>query len=186
MKTRNALLFLSCLMSTGAAHAEMFLYVDAQGVTHVSNMPFDETVQQAVLAQDRPGSKERYAPIVSEAARENELDPALLHAVIMAESGYNPQALSRKGAQGMMQLLPETAKKYGVTDSYDPSQNIQGGARYLKYLLQLFDQKLELALAAYNAGENAVIRHGRKIPPYRETQEYVPKVLKLHKKFQNL
>lgn len=164
----------------------MFVYVDAQGVTHVSNMPFDENMQQAVAVQNQPGSKEIYAPIVNEAARQNELDPALIHAVITAESGYNPQALSSKGAQGMMQLLPETAKKYGVVNSYDPSQNIQGGAKYLKYLLQLFDQKIDLALAAYNAGENAVIRHGRKIPPYRETQAYVPKVMKLHKKYQNI
>jgi soluble lytic murein transglycosylase-like protein len=118
---------------------------------------------------------------VQEAARTYELEPALLHAVISVESGYNPKAKSRKGASGLMQLMPDTARRYGVADIFDPAQNVRAGARYLRDLLRMFNNDMKLALAAYNAGENAVIRHGR-IPPYQETVAYVPKVLAFYKK----
>jgi soluble lytic murein transglycosylase-like protein len=106
--------------------------------------------------------------------------------VITAESGYNAAAVSRAGAQGLMQLMPQTAKRYEVADSFDPEQNIRGGARYLRDLLDLFGNDLELAIAAYNAGENAVLRHGRKVPPYRETLAYVPKVIGLYDKYRGM
>lgn len=108
------------------------------------------------------------------------LPPELLHAVIRAESAYNPNAVSPAGAIGLMQLIPATAKRYNVGDIWDPVENLRGGAAYLRYLLDLFDQDLSLALAGYNAGENAVIRNGRKIPPYPETQTYVRKVLQYY------
>jgi soluble lytic murein transglycosylase-like protein len=111
------------------------------------------------------------------------VDARLLHAVIAAESAYNPAALSAKGAVGIMQLLPGTARRYGVADAYDARQNIQGGARYLADLLRLFNNDTTLALAAYNAGEQAVLRHGGKVPPYRETVAYVPRVLGLYRHF---
>jgi soluble lytic murein transglycosylase-like protein len=123
----------------------------------------------------------RYTPVIEAAARKNGLDPLLLHAVIRAESGYNAQALSGKGASGLMQLLPATAKRYGVTDLFDPRQNIEAGAKYLKDLLELFENNLELALAGYNAGEGSVIRAGKKVPNYRETLAYVPKVLEFYR-----
>jgi soluble lytic murein transglycosylase-like protein len=124
-----------------------------------------------------------YAPLVEEVARETQLDPGLLHAVIATESAYNPAARSPKGAQGLMQLMPATARRYGVANAYDPRHNILGGARYLSDLLVLFDQDVQLALAAYNAGAQAVLRHGRRIPPYRETSAYVPRVLDYYRAF---
>jgi hypothetical protein len=124
-----------------------------------------------------------YAPLVEVAARETRIDPGLLHAVIATESAYNPAARSPKGAQGLMQLMPATARRYGVVNAYEPRHNILGGARYLADLLAMFDQDVRLALAAYNAGEQAVLRHGRRIPPYRETSAYVPRVLDYYKAF---
>jgi len=111
------------------------------------------------------------------------VDHNLVHAVISAESGYNPTAVSRKGASGMMQLMPDTAKRYGVPNVLNPVDNIYGGVRYLKDLLAMFKGDVRLALAGYNAGENAVIRAGNRIPPYPETEQYVPKVLDFYKKF---
>lgn len=124
----------------------------------------------------------RYREIVASVAENTAIDPRLLHAMIAVESGYNPKALSPKGAVGLMQLMPATARRYGVADIHDPQQNIQGGARYLGDLLRLFNNNMRLAIAAYNAGENAVIRHGFTIPPYQETRAYVPKVLALYEK----
>ena len=123
-----------------------------------------------------------YKDEVKVAALDSGVETALLHAVIMTESNYNARAVSPKGARGLMQLMPFTAKRFGVNNAYDPSQNIQGGARYLSYLLKLFKNDFNLAVAAYNAGENAVIEHGNKIPPYRETVHYVSKVMGLYKK----
>ena len=107
----------------------------------------------------------------------------LLHAVITVESAYNAHAVSRAGAQGLMQLMPATAERFGVKDPFNPKQNINGGSRYLSYLMELFNGDFRLALAAYNAGENAVKRHGNRIPPYKETQNYVRKVMKYYKKY---
>lgn len=123
-----------------------------------------------------------YKNEVKLAALNSGIETALLHAVIMTESNYNVRAISPKGARGLMQLMPATAKRFGVKNSDDPKQNIQGGARYLSYLLKLFKNDFMLALAAYNAGENAVIEHGNKIPPYRETVHYVKKVMGIYNK----
>lgn len=119
----------------------------------------------------------RYQHLIDSAARRHGLRPELLHAVIRAESAYKADALSHAGACGLMQLMPGTAKRFRVRDIWDPAANIEGGATYLRLLLDMFDQDLRLALAAYNAGENAVKRYGNQIPPYRETQGYVRKVL---------
>lgn len=123
-------------------------------------------------------AKLRFAALIEEAARNADLDPALVHAVIAVESGYNPEARSVKGAVGLMQVMPETAARYGVADpAISPAENLRAGTRYLSYLMAFFDNQIELVLAAYNAGEYAVLRHGFRIPPYRETQSYVPAVL---------
>jgi len=128
-------------------------------------------------------SRSRYASEIQAAATANNIDAALIRAVITAESGYNPHAVSRTGAVGLMQLMPETASRYNVTDSRDPEQNIHGGAQYLRDLLQMFNYDLHLAIAAYNAGEQAVMKYGNRIPPYRETMAYVPKVMKFYERY---
>jgi hypothetical protein len=122
-------------------------------------------------------NRARYAPIIARVAQREGLDVQLLHAVILAESAYDPNAVSVAGATGLMQLMPGTARRYGVIDSTDPEANVKGGAKYLKDLLDLFDNNMELVLAAYNAGEGAVAQYGNRIPPYPETQQYVRKVL---------
>ena len=115
--------------------------------------------------------------MVSAAATEQQLDPALLHAIIHVESRHNPAAVSPKGAIGLMQVLPETARRMGVDSVRTPAGNINAGARYMRFLLDIFGKDVRLALAAYNAGENAVIRHGNRVPPYPETLAYVPAVI---------
>jgi soluble lytic murein transglycosylase-like protein len=119
-----------------------------------------------------------FAKLIEGAAREASLDPALVHAVIAVESAYNPAARSPKGALGLMQVLPATALRYGIHNAaHSPAANLRAGTRYLSDLMALFDDRLELVLAAYNAGEGAVLRYGERIPPFRETQQYVPAVL---------
>lgn len=114
--------------------------------------------------------------LVNSAAERNGIDRRLILAVMKQESSFNPRAISYKGARGLMQLMPATAYRFGVKDIFDPAQNIEGGARYLRFLLDTFNGNVELALAGYNAGENAVIKYGSRIPPYRETQDYVRKI----------
>ncbi len=121
--------------------------------------------------------RSQYALLIEQAAFRHGLDPALLHAVIQAESSYNPVAVSHKGAMGLMQLMPGTASRYGVRDPYDPEDNISGGARYLRDLLGMFRSDVRLAVAAYNAGERNVMKYGYQIPPFEETRNYVSKVL---------
>ncbi|MBZ0104726.1 MAG: lytic transglycosylase domain-containing protein [Sulfuricella denitrificans] len=187
-----------------SAKADIYHYTDAKGIVHFSNVPDNRQYRLIIAtqsgesrqtvaasasrapAQVSRAGKARFSSLVEDAARTHQVDPALLHAVITAESGYNPAAVSRKGAIGLMQLMPETAQRYGVENSYDPAQNINGGTRYLSDLLQMFNNNIELAVAAYNAGENAVIRHGYSIPPYRETLAYVPRVLNLQKRYRSV
>jgi soluble lytic murein transglycosylase-like protein len=114
--------------------------------------------------------------IVEAAARKHDVDPLLVHSVISTESNYNPYAVSPKGAQGLMQLMPATARRFGVRNTFDVKENIEGGVRYLKYLGSLFPNDPRLAIAAYNAGEGAVWKYGNNIPPYRETEQYVYRV----------
>src|SRR5512143_4200942 len=131
-----------------------------------------------------PLTRQRLMPAIQQVAVTYQLEPALLHAVISAESGYNPQARSPKGARGLMQLMPATARRFGVSDPDDPTANLQGGARYLRWLLDLFTD-LRLALAAYNAGEGAVQRYGNTLPPYPETRTYVRRVLEFYRVYQH-
>jgi len=114
------------------------------------------------------------------AARKAGIDPALVHAVIRVESAYNAQAVSSKGAVGLMQVIPGTGRRYGVEDLLNPRANLSAGTQYLSHLMRIFEGDVRLVLAAYNAGENAVLRHGRSIPPYRETRGYVPRVMGIY------
>jgi soluble lytic murein transglycosylase-like protein len=177
------------------ARADIFMFTDAGGAQHFTNIPGDARYQlvltesgtpaqapATILATGRDAGRERYALPVAHAAADTGLPEGVLHAVIKAESNYNADAVSHKGAVGLMQLMPETARRFGVLDARDPSANVLGGARYLKTLLAMFDADLALALAAYNAGPAAVLRSGRAVPPFAETQRYVPRVLELYRR----
>jgi soluble lytic murein transglycosylase-like protein len=185
------------------ANADIFRYVDESGKVHFTNVPTDSRYKLYIATEKTPGvvaetlsarsyrpmpsaDRKRYHAHILAAARAYGLEPALIHAVISAESGYNNLARSPRGARGLMQLMPDTARRYGVTNPLDPEQNIHGGAAYLKDLLVLFGDDLQLALAAYNAGEGAVMTHGYRIPPYRETIQYVPKVMAYYKRYRNV
>ena len=177
----------------GAVQAGIYTFTDASGVMHFTNVPstprYADMKRVAYLPEPsvprtRPVDPKRFSPLVEKAAREHQIDQALLHAVITVESGYDPQVVSRKGAVGLMQLMPQTARRYGVRNMYDPAQNIQGGARYLHDLMGKFNNDLPLVLAAYNAGEDAITQNGNRIPPYRETRTYVPRVLGFYRQYQ--
>ena len=181
------------------AASGIFGFVDEDGVEHLSNVPDDKRYRLVLADRFEPARKALRAPrgvfalpygqrpfhdSVMRASSDTGVDAKLLHAVISVESGYNQGAVSPKGATGLMQLLPETARatarrarRYGTVNLLDPGENIRAGARYLRDLLAMFDNNVELALAAYNAGENAVIRYGRHLPPYAETRRYVPLVV---------
>jgi soluble lytic murein transglycosylase-like protein len=166
------------------ARGDIYRYVDADGVIHLTNVPANPRVkydlilrEKRVLFNVKPAEINRYDHLIAKASQKYNVDSALVKAVIKAESNFNHQAVSPKGARGLMQLMPATAASLQVTDSFHPGNNIDGGVRYLRYLLNLFRGDLPLALAAYNAGEAAVARHQYTIPPFRETQTYVRRVL---------
>jgi len=176
-----------------AAHADIYKYVDKHGIVHLSDRPLGPGYRAIVRTWKgwvpktsvmNEQNRRRFTPLIERVARQQRLDKALVHAVIATESAYDPAATSRSGAVGLMQLMPATARRYGVGNRRDPRQNVRGGVRYLRDLLLQFDN-LRLALAAYNAGENAVIRYGNRIPPYRETRNYVRKVLTFYRKYRN-
>lgn len=207
---------------SGPVQADIYAFVDGNGIRHLSNVPNDpryklvmrtptyrkESAQTSSFAPSnlygpatwsgqrgyprtagRPKSprvneqnRQRFAADINRIAAQHRLDPALMHAVISAESSYNPWAVSPKGAMGLMQLMPGTAERFGVSNPYDPIANMHGGARYLRWLLDRFNDT-RLAVAAYNAGEGAVQKYGNQIPPYRETQTYVVRVLNFHQQY---
>jgi len=182
----------------GGAQADIYRYTDKEGVTAFTNIPHPDRHYELVLkehvdpvpARSRSpvhridaAQRSRYDNAIRAAALASAVDPALVHAVISAESGYNPYAQSRKGALGLMQLMPDTARRYSVADRMDPVQNIEGGTRYLSDLLRLFNNDLQLVVAAYNAGEKAVVRYGNRIPPFPETAAYVPRVLAFYRRY---
>ena len=171
----------------GAAAADIYKYVDRYGHVHLADRPLGPGYvlihrgkgykrKPEAPKHDYARNKQRFAPLVEKVARHHHMDPHLVHAVVQVESAFDPAAVSRKGAVGLMQLMPGTARRYGVHDRRDPVRNVQGGVRYLRDLLTRFDDVV-LALAAYNAGENAVERYGYRVPPYPETRRYVDKVL---------
>jgi soluble lytic murein transglycosylase-like protein len=168
------------------ADAQIYAWRDANGMLVLSDRSIDAptdvyTVEGAPkYVTTRPAESlvenERYEPLILEHANRQALRPELVRAVIQVESGFNPRALSPKGAMGLMQLMPATARSLGVNNPWDPAQNIRGGTDYLRQLLDEYEGNEELALAAYNAGSGAVAKYGRRIPPYRETRDYVRKV----------
>ncbi len=195
-----ALVLFSILATTAYdARADIYQVVSANGSITLTNIHRTDRKQvrmarekprlakaPSLTAPSRKRSRKapRYALIVAQAAFDYDLPAELLHAVIQTESNYDPSALSPKGAAGLMQLMPDTAKDLGVHDVFDPTANVRGGARYLKRMMNLFGNDLSLALAAYNAGPGAVLAYNRAIPPYPETQRYVPSVLGHYQRLQ--
>jgi membrane-bound lytic murein transglycosylase MltF len=174
------------------ARGDIYRHVDKEGVIHLTNVPTNPHIkydlilkEKRVLFRVKPADINKYDHLITRASEKYSVDSALVKAVIKAESNFNHQAVSRKGARGLMQLMPATATSLQVQDSFHPENNIEGGVRYLRYLLNLFRGNLSLALAAYNAGEAAVARHHYNIPPYRETQIYVQRVLQYLSQYRN-
>jgi hypothetical protein len=159
----------------GERTSGVLIYTAPDGTRRVLNVPAAGSYA-GVVPDGAAERREQLWPTVQDAARSNGLDPNLVDLVIRMESGYNPRAVSPRGARGVMQLMPGTASLYGVSNVFDPFQNIRGGVRYLRDLLQRFNSNVELALAAYNAGPEAVDRHGG-VPPYAETRGYVRSIL---------
>lgn len=163
------------------AGADLYVMIDERGVVNLSDIAQDGRYRPlepaALTPAKRAAPQRKFEAEVDQAARQFGVDPALVHAVISVESAYNPKAVSRRGASGLMQLMRGTAKRYGVADVLDPAQNIRAGTQHLGELLALFGNDLRLALAAYNAGADAVLRYGKKVPPFPETLAYVPKVI---------
>ena len=200
--SRMVLLLTLCGM-TAFARADIYAFTDADGVRHFTNIKprdarykriirsretepgfrFPSTAHPAgvTLARTRPRTT-AYDSLVRQASRAYQMDESLVRAVIHTESDFNPSAVSPKGASGLMQLMPSTASRYGVHDIFDPVENIYAGVHYLHDLKQMFNGNTQLAVAAYNAGENAVLRYGG-IPPYPETIDYVSRVTSLHSRY---
>jgi soluble lytic murein transglycosylase len=175
------LLFVLTTIATPCAQADIYLYVDRNGVLHFTNTPTSS--QYKVYMSETPKyrksvySNASYDDVIAEAAKRNDISSPLLKALIHVESYFNPKAVSKKGALGLMQIMPENLALLDIDDPFDPWENIMGGARYLKSMIERFSGQLHLALAAYNAGPTAVEKYND-IPPYPETQNYVQKVMK--------
>jgi len=184
-------------VGTTTVRADVWKLVDRNGVVNLSDRPMGPGSELLVRGKKRvkkanatgkhttrysKDNEKRYTGLIDGVSRELSLDRNLIHAVVRAESAYDPNAVSRAGAVGLMQLMPETAKLYGVRNARDPAQNVYAGVLHLRKLIQRFND-LALALAAYNAGENAVVDYGYKVPPYPETRNYVRKVLTFYRQY---
>ena len=190
------LLLLGLLLSAEPGSAGIYRYEDENGNIHFTNSPSDPNFKLYIresredVGEDEKGPSNSQISITSgefdslihEFSRKYQVDSALIKAIIRAESGFNPYAISRKGARGLMQLMPQTAQRLNVHNSFNPRDNIEGGVRHFRYLLELFNHDLRLSLAAYNAGENLVLQNGS-IPPYRETIDYIRKVLSFYQTY---
>lgn len=196
----GAALALAVLGHAPTAPAAIYMLKQSNGVIELTDRPKNKSYRLITVGSDWrvtpraqtanaklfTHNRKLYGPLLTKAAYRHGVNEALLYAVVTAESAFDPNAVSRAGAVGLMQLMPGTADRYGVNDRKDPHENVHGGTAYLADLIKLFDNKLNLALAAYNAGENAVIRHGHRIPPYPETRDYVVKVLRYYDEYRKV
>ena len=174
-----------------SVQADIYMYIDNNGVMHFTNVPTSNEHDYKVFIKERTAiskkfhSTDKYDKLISDASRKYDVDSRLLKAMIKAESDFDPQAVSRKGAMGLMQIMPQNFKMLNLDDPFDPWQNIRAGAQYFKKMYERFNGKLALSLAAYNAGPTAVDRY-KSIPPYQETEEYVRRVLRYYRTFKKL
>lgn len=185
---------IAVLSFASASRADFYQYTDDDGVVHLTNVPTSARYKwmmeerHSILSPANPAyrkiSRQKFDEMIHSAASRHGIDPKLVMAIVKAESDFDHKAISKKGATGLMQLMPNTASLMGVKDINDPEENIEGGIRYLSKLLKMFNWQVPLAVAAYNAGENAVLRYGA-IPPYSETRTYVKRVLHYHKVYTN-
>ncbi len=195
MRCAVILVVFLCLFLTSPSIAGIYRYVDENGVIHFTNCPRDPKFKLYIReSKDDVGDdnsspaffhikdSSQFDSLIAEFSRKYQVDFALIKAMIRTESGFNPLAVSKKGAKGLMQLMPETAQRVNVSNIFNPRENIEGGVRHFKHLLSLFNNDLRLSLAAYNAGEN-VVSELRSIPPYRETVDYVKKVLNYYQSY---
>mgnify|MGYP001822523024 FL=1 len=182
---------LTLIAAVSSVYADIFMYIDENGVMHFTNAPTSNEHEYKVYIKEKTAvsksfySTNKYDHFISDAARQTGVDSRLLKAMIKAESDFNPRAVSRKGAMGLMQIMPENFKMLNLDNPFDPLQNIRAGARYFQKMYERFNGKLALSLAAYNAGPTAVDRYKR-IPPYQETEEYVRRVLRYYRTFKQL
>jgi len=180
--------FLGLLASflAGPARADIYVYKDSQGTLHFTNVPGHSGYQPVIREWGSGGgaglAPARFEERIRASSERHGVDPHLVRAVMRAESAFDAQARSHKGAQGLMQLMPETARLHNVSNVYDPDENIDAGVRHLRMLLDRYQGDLQLTLAAYNAGIKAVEKHGG-VPPYPETREYIRRVLEYHQRY---
>lgn len=183
--------FIIVMFFSSSLCAEVYRYVDENGVLHLSDKPKKGSTKVRSSSRKNTGKayhspsqlKSKFLGYVDRICREHDVDKNLVRAVIQVESNFNHLAVSPKGARGLMQLMPDTQRRYGVENPFDPYSNIEGGVKYLKYLIRLFEGDKELYLAAYNCGENRVKREGD-VPNIKETQDYVRKVQKYYAQFE--
>ena len=170
--------------------ADIYRYIDENGVMHFTNTPTSSIQKYRIYLKEKPRviqrySSEKYDDLISDASERHGVSFPLLKAIIKAESDFDPHVVSKKGATGLMQIMPENFKPLGIRDPFDPWQNINAGARYFKQMYDRFKGRLALSLAAYNAGPSAVDYY-KTIPPYEETEEYVRRVMKYYYNYKNL
>jgi len=181
IKRRSIGILVAVLFLSGtalSAHADIYMFIDSQGVLHFTNAPTSSQYTLYIKERPKPSeSTKRYDGIIQEASNTFGLSFSLLKAMIRVESNFDSRAISKKGALGLMQIMPRNLPAFNIRDPYDPQENIMGGARYFKSLMERFEGKLPLALAAYNAGPTIVDKY-RNIPPIKETKDYVKKVMK--------
>jgi len=185
----SAIFILMTVISS--VHADIYMYIDENGVMHFTNTPTSNQQDYKIYIKERTSisakfsTTDKYDHFISEASRQYGVDSKLLKAMIKAESDFDPRAISKKGAMGLMQIMPENFEMLDLKNPFDPWENIKAGARYFKALHERFKGKLALSLAAYNAGPTAVDRY-KNIPPFQETEEYVRRVLSYYRTFKQL
>jgi soluble lytic murein transglycosylase len=184
------------IAAVSSVNADIYMYIDQDGVMHFTNAPTESERDYKVYVRERSSnysiptaaffSTDAYDELISDASEQYGVDSLLVKAIIKAESDFNPKAVSKKGAMGLMQIMPQNFQNLQIENPFDPRENIMGGTRYFKYLYDRFDGKLALSLAAYNAGPTAVDHYNKSIPPYKETEQYVERVLRYYRNYRNL